>query len=71
MTMTKKTLTRVQYDALARILALRKLAIDQGMSTRRAQNDLLQSLSSIDLAIVSEALANDPNPNSYTVAEER
>lgn len=70
MTMAKIRLTRTQYDALSRVLSLRRLAQMNGMKTTRAQNFVLQSLADEDLAIVSEALNSNPNIDHYEVAEE-
>ena len=53
----KTDLTPTQQKALTTILNLRKLTKETGTFTTRAQNDILRSLSSDDLAAVANALA--------------
>jgi len=51
-------LTASQRQALTTILNLRKLTKETGTITNKTQNRILQELSSIDLAAVANALAN-------------
>jgi len=55
--MTRTDLTQQQQEAFTTILNLRKLTTETGTITTRAQNDVLRSLSSQDLAAVANALA--------------
>jgi hypothetical protein len=57
MNMTRTDLTQQQQEAFTTILNLRKLTTETGTITTRAQNDVLRSLSSQDLAAVANALA--------------
>ena len=52
-----ETLSPAAQEALTTILNLRWLTKNTGTRTTRAQNDVLQSLSSTDLAAVANALA--------------
>jgi hypothetical protein len=52
------TLSPTAQTALTTILNLRRLTEKTGTKTTRAQNDILQSLSSVDLASVANALAS-------------
>jgi hypothetical protein len=54
---TIETLTPSQQKALTTILNLRRLTKESGTITTRAQNDVLRALSSVDIAAVANALA--------------
>ena len=55
---TTTELTAAQQTVLNTILNLRRLTAETGTKTTRAQNDILQSLNSTDLAAVANALSN-------------
>lgn len=55
--MTQTTLTPAAERALQKILNLRKLTMETGTISTRAQNDILRSLNSTDLSAVADALA--------------
>ena len=57
MTETNAALSPAAQTALTTILNLRRLTEKTGTRTTRAQNDILQSLSSTDLAAVANALS--------------
>jgi hypothetical protein len=57
MTTTTPTLSANAATALQTILNLRKLTRETGTKTTRSQNDVLQSLNSVDIAAVANALA--------------
>jgi len=50
-------LTETQRKALTTVLNLRKLTEVTGTRTTKAQNDVLRSLNSVDIAAVANALA--------------
>jgi len=58
MTEAPNALSPAAQTALTTILNLRKLTEKTGTRTTRAQNDILQSLDSPDLAAVANALSN-------------
>jgi uncharacterized protein (UPF0371 family) len=54
------TLSPAAQKALSTIRNLRTLTKQTGTITTRAQNDVLRSLNSSDIAAVANALASDP-----------
>jgi hypothetical protein len=56
-TINTTVLTPQQTAAVQTILNLRRLTRETGTRTTRAQNDILQALSSVDVSAVANALA--------------
>jgi hypothetical protein len=56
-TINTTVLTPQQTAAVQTILNLRRLTRETGTRTTRAQNDILQALSSVDVSSVANALA--------------
>jgi hypothetical protein len=53
-------LTITQRIAYTTILNLRKLTVETGTRTTKAQNDILRALNSVDVSAVANALAAQP-----------
>lgn len=53
------SLTEHQREVYERVKALRELSRENGMSTTRSQNALLQRLSPEDLAVVAQELLKE------------
>lgn len=60
-------MTEHQKEAYLKIRALKQLATENGMSTRKSQNAVLQQLNELDLAVVASALHQNVSEEAIEV----